>query len=48
VPPNIRELLIKGKPSSNVFSDANEPFAKGYFHSFGGVLRGLMLMLEQV
>ena len=31
VPPNIRELLIKGKPSSNVFSNANEPYAKGYF-----------------
>ena len=31
VPSNIRELLIKGEPSSNVFSNANEPYAKGYF-----------------
>ena len=31
VPPNIRELLIKGKSSNNVFSHANKPYAKGYF-----------------
>jgi len=31
VPSNIRELLIKGEPSSNVFSNIKEPYAKGYF-----------------
>ena len=31
MPPNIRELLIKGKSSNNVFSNANKPYAKGYF-----------------
>ena len=31
VPSNIRELLIKGEPSINVFSNIKQPYAKGYF-----------------
>ena len=47
MPTYIRKVLKRDCNQNNIFSNTLQPYNKGYFSLFGGVLRGSILILTR-
>ena len=48
VPSYIKEILVKGSPDHNMFSEATQPYNKGYFSLLWRRFKSLISILVQV